>query len=167
MSTLAMSCIWCPLISVLASASELCVVEVVVLAAEVVRHLVVHGDVGLCRLQDENCDGARRRLLWHSVVVCSLFGRSRGVLPAAAGSSFLLAPQLASGFNTNHTSTTTAAFAKTATLHPLASSLDGLLWKKRRLGVVYTSLAGRRLLGHQLQPFVAALTEAAGATQHI
>ena len=38
-------------------------VEVVVLAAEVVRHLVVHGDVGLCRLQDENCDGARRRLL--------------------------------------------------------------------------------------------------------
>ena len=96
-----------------------------------------------------------------------LFGRSRGVLPAAAGSSFLLAPQLASGFNTNHTSTTTAAFAKTATLHPLASSLDGLLWKKRRLGVVYTSLAGRRLLGHQLQPFVAALTEAAGATQHI
>ena len=147
--------------------------SVVVLAAEVqvVRHLVVvvvvHGDVGLCRLQDENCDGARRRLLWHSVVVCSLFGRSRGVLPAAAGSSFLLAPQLASGFNTNHTSTTTAAFAKTATLHPLASSLDGLLWKKRRLGVVYTSLAGRRLLGHQLQPFVAALTEAAGATQHI
>ena len=144
----------------------------VVLAAEVqvVRHLVVvvvvHGDVGLCRLQDENCDGARRRLLCHSVV-CSLFGRSRGVLPAAAGSSFLLAPQLASGFNTNHTSTTTAAFAKTATLHPLASSLDGLLWKKRRLGVVYTSLAGRRLLGHQLQPFVAALTEAAGAIQHI
>lgn len=43
--------------------------SVVVLAAEVqvVRHLVVvvvvHGDVGLCRLQDENCDGARRRLL--------------------------------------------------------------------------------------------------------
>ena len=89
------------------------------------------------------------------------------MLPAAAGSSFLLAPQLASGFNTNHTSTTTAAFAKTATLHPLASSLDGLLWKKRRLGVVYTSLAGRRLLGHQLQPFVAAVTEAAGAIQYI
>ena len=47
------------------------------LAAEVqvVRHLVVvvvvHGDVGLCRLQDENCDGARRRLLcwYYSVVV--------------------------------------------------------------------------------------------------
>ena len=45
--------------------------SVVVLAAsaevQVVRHLVVvvvvHGDVGLCRLQDENCDGARRRLL--------------------------------------------------------------------------------------------------------
>ena len=85
------------------------------------------------------------------------------MLPAAAGSSFLLAPQLASGFNTNHTSTTTAAFAKTATLHPLASSLDGLLWKKRRLGVVYTSLAGRRLLGHPKQPLGAAVSEAAGA----
>ena len=109
------------------------------LAAEVVRHLVVvHSDVGLCRLQDENCDGARRRLLCYSVV-CSLFGRSRGVLPlpAAAGSSFLLAPQLASGFNTNHTSktTTTAAFAKTATLHPLASSLDRLQWKKQNAGL--------------------------------
>ena len=98
-------------------------------------------------------------------MVCSLFGRSRGVLPlpAAAGSSFLLAPQLASGFNTNHTSTTTAAFAKTATLHPLASSLDGLQWKKRRLGVVYNSLAGRRTAGSQQRPLAAVVSEAVGA----